>query len=179
MKNTILVTPICSLKPVQHLLHPEVLRYSTQIENTLRTYSGTLFPQEIQVEKLSEWPMMRAVRSYGIEDIMMRNRAKMLASTPYLLGLALQTSFLKNFGDIQTIEVLGHESLFIGRLGRSSQLCLRRGATGFSIMISTYIQGGLVNSTEREGASSVRILSFAPEVVHTENSRRLEDKMIG
>ncbi len=182
-KRTIHVTPCVSFEDIARYCSPVALQYKTTIETLLKSYS-TLDPvaRTISVGRLHgrinshsaalSIPFQKAEYIYfGTE----------LVSLPFLLGLAHHHDFLDRIWDIQSIEILDKNAWFQNKLRQSSQLCLRRGKALWSIDISSFIQKGSLNASQRESPTSVNILSFVeePPIVGVTTEEDLSKKTIG
>lgn len=184
-KRTVEVKPVFSLfdKSLEGLLSPSVLSEKENIEEGLKKYQSVKsLPREISIDFLH--PRLRnmpALRSAPLAKALYIYCELEVVSTPFLLGLAVNQDFLFRIQDIQSIEVFEETFLFKDKIGKSSQLCLRRSSGKWIVDISTYVRNNLINASEREAGSTINKLSFVEEKViqSTVEEIDLSDRKIG
>ncbi len=185
-KRIVTVSPIFSLLDIRlkGLVTEEVLLYKDIIEEALKKYETMpIGRRTISVDKLhTRLSGKPATISLPLQKAIFVYCEKEQITTPFLLGLVIEQSFLGKIQDIQSIEIFEEEQLFLGKFERPWQLCLRRKHSGWCIDISTYVSSGLLNAGERESATSINTLSFVEEIPIQESEVEeidLSNKMIG
>lgn len=183
--KVIAVTPIFSLldEKLAGLVTKEALVYQEVIEKSLERYKDIpRVTRTISIDKLhTRLSGTHATISLALQKALFIYYEKEEITTPFLLGLAVEQLFLEKIQDIQSIEIFEEGQLFLDRLGRSTQLCLRRRGSVWVVDISTYVYRGLINAGERESATSVNKISFveAPVEELAEKSEDLSNRIIG